>query len=209
TLTVATGGTGSGTVTSSPAGINCGSTCSGTYAASTVVTLTATAASGSTFSGWSGACSGTGACQGTMSPAQAVAASFPLTPVTHRLTVSKAGVGGGTIPSSPGGINCGPTCSATFAEGSVITLSATPATASMFSGWSGACSGTGACRVTLSADLSVVATFTPAPVTSFTLSVARAGTGSGSVTSKPTGINCGATCSASDPARAAGTLNAT
>ena len=59
-LTVSKGGTGSGTVTSSPAGINCGSTCSATYNSGTSVTLTAAAASGSTFGGWSGACSGTG-----------------------------------------------------------------------------------------------------------------------------------------------------
>jgi hypothetical protein len=78
TLTVATSGNGSGTVGSSPAGINCGATCSHAYATGTGVTLTATPASGSVFSGWSGACSGTGACNVTMSQARSVTATFTL-----------------------------------------------------------------------------------------------------------------------------------
>ena len=54
TLSLTKAGNGSGTVTSSPSGINCGSTCSASFTSSTIVTLTATAASGSTFSSWSG-----------------------------------------------------------------------------------------------------------------------------------------------------------
>ena len=79
TLTVAKAGTGSGTVTSSPAGINCGADCSEPYNSGTVVTLTPTAAAGSTFAGWSGACTGTGACQVTMNAAKSVTATFTLT----------------------------------------------------------------------------------------------------------------------------------
>jgi hypothetical protein len=79
-LTVTPAGTGSGTVTSSPAGINCGIDCSEAYAAGTEVTLTATAASGSTFSGWSGDCTGTGACKVTMSQARNVTATFAKQP---------------------------------------------------------------------------------------------------------------------------------
>jgi hypothetical protein len=78
TLTVATSGNGSGTVGSSPAGISCGATCSHAYATGTGVTLTATPASGSVFSGWSGACSGTGGCAVTMSQARSVTATFTL-----------------------------------------------------------------------------------------------------------------------------------
>lgn len=78
-LTVSRNGTGSGTVTSSPAGINCGSTCSANYATNTIVTLTATPAGGSTFAGWSGNCSGTGTCQVTMSAARSVTATFNTT----------------------------------------------------------------------------------------------------------------------------------
>jgi uncharacterized repeat protein (TIGR02543 family) len=69
--------TGSGTVISSPSGINCGSTCSASYASGTSVTLTATAASGYSFSGWGGACSGTSAtCTVSMTAARSVNATF-------------------------------------------------------------------------------------------------------------------------------------
>jgi trimeric autotransporter adhesin len=80
TLTVAKNGTGSGTVTSAPAGINCGATCSATFTSGTVVVLAATETSGSTFSGWSGACTNvTGACSVTMNETQAVTATFTAT----------------------------------------------------------------------------------------------------------------------------------
>jgi aryl-phospho-beta-D-glucosidase BglC (GH1 family) len=76
TLTVTKAGTGSGTVTSSPSGINCGSTCSGNYSSGTSVTLTATAASGSTFAGWGGACTGTATCTVSMTAVRSVTATF-------------------------------------------------------------------------------------------------------------------------------------
>jgi uncharacterized repeat protein (TIGR03803 family) len=75
-LTVTTAGTGSGSVSSSPSGIDCPSTCSANFASGTVVTLTQTANSGSTFAGWSGACTGTGSCQVTMSAAKTLTATF-------------------------------------------------------------------------------------------------------------------------------------
>jgi hypothetical protein len=75
------------------------------------------------------------------------------------LTVTKAGTRTGTVTSSPAGINCGTTCSANFASGSVVTLTAKASTGSTFAGWSGACSGTGTCKVTMTAAKSVAATF--------------------------------------------------
>lgn len=76
TLSVTRAGSGSGTVSSSPSGINCGSDCSESYASESQVTLTATASNGSTFTGWSGSCSGTGFCEVTMSSARSVTATF-------------------------------------------------------------------------------------------------------------------------------------
>ena len=99
-------------MTSTPAGINCGADCSEPYSPGTVVTLSQSATAGSTFAGWSGACTGTGACQVTMDVARSVTATFNLIPNT--LTVTKAGTGSGTVTSTPAGINCGADCSETY-----------------------------------------------------------------------------------------------
>jgi hypothetical protein len=197
-LAVFKDGTGTGTVTSSPAGINCGSTCTASFTNGTMVTLTPTASADSTFTGWSGACSGTGPCTVTMDQARSVTATFTLKP-THTLTVSKAGTGSGTVTSSPAGISCGATCSHAFPEDTVVTLTPTADAGSSFAGWSGACSGTGACTVTMDQARSVTATFNLIPVVplSYTLTVGKNGTGSGTVTSSPGAINCGAICSQS------------
>lgn len=77
------------------------------------------------------------------------------------LTVSKTGTGTGTITSSPIGIDCGTTCSASFVYPTMVTLTATPNPDSTFTGWSGeTCSGTGTCTVTMDAARSVSAAFT-------------------------------------------------
>ncbi|MBJ7347627.1 MAG: hypothetical protein JHC87_03525 [Thermoleophilaceae bacterium] len=188
-LTVSTVGTGD--VTSSTGAINCGLICTDEYAVGSTVTFTATAGTGYTFAGWSGAgCSGTDTCVVTVSAADSVTATF--TVISYLLTVSPAGAGTGTVTSTPAGINCGATCSNFFAIGSVLTLTASPAIGSTFSGWSGSgCSGTGICVVTMNSAMDVTATFVPA---AFALTVSRAGAGSGTVTSAPSGINCGATC---------------
>jgi CARDB protein/List-Bact-rpt repeat protein/centrosomal CEP192-like protein/fibronectin type III domain protein len=76
-LSVSRSGSGSGTVTSAPSGISCGSDCTQGYTAGTRVTLTARAASGSRFTGWSGGgCSGTGTCSVTVSSVMGVTATF-------------------------------------------------------------------------------------------------------------------------------------
>jgi hypothetical protein len=80
--------------------------------------------------------------------------------VTYALTVTKGGDGTGTVTSAPGGIACGSDCSEAFASGTSVTLSATADAGSSFSGWSGACSGSGPCAVTIDAAKSVTATFT-------------------------------------------------
>jgi len=151
--------TGSGTVISDPVGIDCGSDCSEDYASGTLVTLTATPAAGSSFGGWGGACSGTGICTVSMTAARNVTATFTASTTTYSLNVSKTGSGSGTVTSSPAGINCGSTCSASFASGTRINLTVTPASGSSFGGWSGDCSGTGACAVSMTSARNVTATF--------------------------------------------------
>ncbi len=99
-LTVNVAGTGSGTVTSSPAGIDCPSTCSANFAGGTQVTLTDAAAEGSSFGGWSGACTGLASCVVTMTAAKSVTATFDLgTSVIIRIPPG----GSTTATATPGG----------------------------------------------------------------------------------------------------------
>jgi Divergent InlB B-repeat domain len=151
--------TGAGVISSNPLGINCGTTCTANFGQGTTVSLTATAASGSSFSGWGGACSGTGACVVTMDAAKTVSANFVVSSTpTFALTVSKTG--NGTISSTPSGINCGSVCTGNYVQGTNVTLTATPVTGSSFGGWGGACSGTGStCTVSINAIKSVTASF--------------------------------------------------
>jgi uncharacterized repeat protein (TIGR01451 family) len=158
TLTVTEGGAGTGTVTSTPAGILCPSTCSASFASGTAVTLTPTATVGSTFAGWGGACSGSAACVVTLTAAESVTATFN-TSNTVALTITDAGTGTGTVTSAPAGVSCKPTCTANFASGTQVTLTQAASEGSVFAGWSGACSGTGACVVTMAAAETVTATF--------------------------------------------------
>ena len=230
TLTVYRSGKGAGAVTSTPSGINCGSTCVVPFFAETTITLTATPSPNSTFAGWSGACTGTGTCKVTLKDAASVTASFVLkqftvsasvpgghgkaTPASQNvnygstasitvtadagyhienitdngvakgvattytianvtaahtvaaaftnkylLTVYRSGKGGGAVTSTPSGINCGTSCVVPFTAGTTITLTATPFPNSTFAGWSGACTGTGTCKVTLKDATSVIASF--------------------------------------------------
>lgn len=164
-LTVEAAGAGLGAVTSSPTGIDCGSTCAADFNEGATLTLTATPASGSLFSGWEvGDCdevlgAGGKECKVQMSAAKTVKALFARQ--EFALTVSRAGAGSGTIGSAPVGIDCGSTCSHAFAVGTVVTLTASAASGSHFTGWSGGgCSGTGSCVVTVDAAMTVTATFT-------------------------------------------------
>jgi LmbE family N-acetylglucosaminyl deacetylase len=193
-LKVTRSGNGSGTVTSSPAGIECGSDCEESYEQGTKVTLSPSPTAGSEFKGWSGTCSGTGACEVTMSAAKSVGAEFALQ--RHALSVSKSGTGSGTVTSSPAGIECGVTCAANFDHGTLVKLTGTPAAGSKAVAWGGCDKVNGAdeCEVTMGAAKSVTATF---DLESHQLAVIAGGSGSGTVTSSPSGIECGSTCSAS------------
>jgi hypothetical protein len=160
-LTVFRTGAGTGTVTSNPAGINCGTDCSESFASGTVVTLTASAASDSTFAGWSGCDTVSGAtCTVTVSSGRTATAAFDLKRFVH--TVTKTGLvsGQGSVTSNPPGIDCGPDCAETYTSGTVVTLTASPSM--LFGGWSGCDSVSGTtCTVTVSSARSVTAGFVP------------------------------------------------
>lgn len=210
TATITVSVTGDGAVTSSPAGLDCGTACSATFELGTAVTLTATADARARFVRWSGACAGSGACTVTAGTGGAVAAEFtaacsdectagatacdaageracrdvdddpclewapaeacaageacvgPVCAPVATLTVSRAGPGSGTVSSTPGGIDCGADCAEAYPVGTMVTLTATPAADAAFAGWSGACTGRGACVVTLAAAAMVTATFSGA-----------------------------------------------
>jgi phospholipase C len=76
------------------------------------------------------------------------------------VTVTMSGGGSGIVMSAPSGIDCGPTCSATFQPGTQVTLTATAQTGFQFGGWSGACTGTGSCVVNPNNGATVTAVFT-------------------------------------------------
>jgi uncharacterized repeat protein (TIGR02543 family) len=155
--------TGSGTVTSSPAGIQCtagGVGCVANFAAG-AVTLNATPATGYMFEGWSGACTGTSTtCTLTLLAAEEVSAKFK---AKYVLSVYKTGTGTGTVVSvGTTGINCGSDCSEIYSTITSVTLKATVVltSANRFVGWTGACNTTSAyCTVNVNAVKSATAQF--------------------------------------------------
>ena len=177
------------------AGADCRGTCLTQAAAGTQMHLAAVADQGASFSGWSGACGGTGGCDFTLDADRSVAASFSRPPpppppsVSRRLTVVTEGPGG--VASSPSGIDCRApgTCSASFSDGTSVSLTATPAAGATFAGWGGACSGPGGCSLVLSADRQVFAHFDPPPPPPPPVILTVSVSGSGVVNGA--GINCG------------------
>lgn len=123
-----------------------------------------------------------------------VGAPTPPPPDARSLTVGLSG--NGVISSQPAGIRCGSECVADFADGTVVTLTATPGSRQQLTGWSGACTGSAlTCTVTMTEARTVQASFSASAATRFPLSVST--TGDGRVTSAPAGIDCGSTCTAS------------
>ena len=191
TLNVVKTGTGTGTITSVPAGIACGIHCSYEFSNTDVVTLTALADGESAFRGWEGCNAVDGAACGiTMTWDATITATFE-----HNITldVTKTGTGTGLIMSDPAGISCGDVCSNTYwpSEGTVVTLTATSDAGSTFAGWTGCGAATGnTYAITMTAAASVSAAFAH----DSTVLVIKNGSGTGKVTSAPPGIDCGATC---------------
>ena len=239
TLVVTKTGAGTGTILSTPSGINCGSACSATFSKGTIVTLTATAGHDSIFTGWSGGgCSGSDPCEVTMAGKSTVTANFvpslytvtasvfgghgSVSPSTQTVSYLASGsvnmtpdagyyvlsisdngksvpivnpyvinnvsanhnvlvrfttdynlgvavTGNGAVTSTPAGISCGATCTAPFRQGTKVNLVPVPANGFVFTGWTGACKGTGVCSVTMNSDKAVGATFAAGSCT-YTLS---------------------------------------
>ena len=192
-VSVTKAGTGSGTVVAGSGPINCGATCSGLYDEGTPVVLTATPAAHSTFTSWSGCDSSTAnQCTVDVEGVESVTATF--NKIQHNVSVTKAGTGSGTVVAGSGPINCGATCSGLYDEGTPVVLTATPAAHSTFTSWSGCDSSTAnQCTVDVEGVESVTATFTQIQ---HLVSVAKNGTGGGTVVAASGPVNCGATCSA-------------
>jgi hypothetical protein len=228
-LSVSKSGSGSGTITSGPSGINCGATCSYAFTSGTPVTLTATADTGSTFTGWSGgSCSGTGTCTVTMTAAMSVTANFsvaalpdliiesitplPANPqvneaitfsvvVKNQSQVDASGFYVDLFIDTPLPVDCSGVGQVydyvqTLAAGASQTL--TLSYGGFGTGGSHTVNGIADtnCYVsesTRSNNTKLINLTVSNP--SATLNVSKTGTGSGTITSSPTGINCGSTCS--------------
>ncbi len=124
----------------------------------TVLTLAATPDPGASFLRWTGACAAAGSsptCDVTALGAKTVSAVF-----TYPVAIELQGTGAGIVSSTPAGIDCGATCTASFPVDSTVDLAADADSASAFVGWSGGCGGIDpTCEVTVSAPIDVVATF--------------------------------------------------
>ena len=146
--------TGNGSINAGDKSISCGTACTGYYNAGTVVTLTANPGSGSVFMGWTGACAGSQAtCSLTVNGPTAAGATF-----AQVFTLSVGRSNPGTITGVPTGtdraINCGSNCSAKFAAGTTVTLTATPPAGKTFVSWTG--NGAGACTLSAVPTCSVI-----------------------------------------------------
>jgi uncharacterized repeat protein (TIGR02543 family) len=169
-----------GTVISDKGGINCGAICIQDYSNGSVVTLSATAATGYTFTGWSGDCTGISTCMVSMNANKKVTANFVQNPL-FLLSVTNQNMQGGRI--SGNGIECGTSCSKivngqviigaceiaticsqTLPSGTSVTLTATPANSVVsyeFAGWGGDCANSigSVCTLIVNAAKSVTANF--------------------------------------------------
>ena len=148
--------TGNGNVASADKLISCGNKCSATYNADAAVTLTASAGSGTVFTGWGGSCNGTqSTCVLSVTEQLNVNATF-----TPLVNVSVSRSGSGSISAAAAGIDCGKTCSSRVTQGTTAIFSAIPAVGQHFVNWSGACSGTvPTCGLTINGDTKVQANF--------------------------------------------------
>jgi sugar lactone lactonase YvrE len=180
TLNLTGAGTGNGSVSSSPFGINCNilsgvasGTCSAGYPGGTGVSLEEIPSPGYTFTGWSGACASAGGSQfcninTNVGTATNITASF-VPNASYTLTLTEVGNGTGSVTDNQSQISCSEagggvsgTCSGTYSSGTNVTLTANSTGNTTFVGWGGACASSGAsqlCNVTMNSALSASASF--------------------------------------------------
>ncbi len=198
-LSVARTGNGSGTVTSTPAGINCGSTCSVAFGSNQEVVLRANPDTSSAFISWIG-CNAVENPDGTdcrvkMTGAKSIVARF-----AKKYTLTTVVTGNGFISIQPGSYISSGGDSYSFISDTVVTLIATPDGDQIFKNWSGCDAVSGLiCTVTLSSNKTIKVTFEP-PIIKYNLNVSLQGTGAGlvlSIAPNDPVIDCGSSCSAS------------
>ncbi len=176
TYTLTANVTGNGSVTLDPQPVN------GRYEEGTVVTVTASANSGSQFDGWSGSVTGaTNPVTITMNGDKNITAAFSLIPVpTYTLTANVSGNGSVTLDPQP--------VNGRYEEGTVVTVTASANSGSQFDGWSGSVTGaTNPVTITMNGDKNITAAFSLIPVPTYTLTANV--TGNGSVTLDPQPVN--------------------
>lgn len=155
-LTVSLTGGGSGTVTSTPAGINCGTDCTESYAMGSTVHLHAFANPQNAFGGWTGACTGVGICAVTMDDVRNVTATFrPLSIVTveiQNIDTELFELFGTSVVTGPNNFRCTLTgtgthsCAIALPAGIPVTFVADPDVDDSFARWQGTvCNAPGDC----------------------------------------------------------------
>ncbi|MCG6553166.1 MAG: FG-GAP-like repeat-containing protein [Candidatus Magnetominusculus sp. LBB02] len=235
-LAISKSGDGSGMIQSYPPGMDCGSKCKDVYPQGAKVRLMPMPYQGSLFAGWSG-CDNNSTVGPSSSPPpnsnpnecvvnqlmsdQTVTAKFIKSANALMLNVNKAGDGGGQVMSNPPGMECGSICNGPYPNGAVTVLMAKADPLSSFVGWDGCDSDNGntgldnssnvsLCRVTMSADnKTVTAKFMKNTTPGITLGVHTAGSGTGTITSLPSGISCASACAATYDQYTLVTLTAT
>jgi Divergent InlB B-repeat domain len=201
-LTVTRSGSGSGSVTSDPAGIDCGIDCTELYPVNTAVDLNAAAEPGSQFLGFGGDCDANGGV--VMTGLRSCTATFAQVDGDPFLTVTKLGRGTGRVTSADGGIDCGADCEQLYPVTTPVDLGAVADPGSQFVGFGGDCDANGV--VVMTGSRSCTATFVQ--VQAAPLTVTKLGSGTGRVTSTPPGIDCGTDCTELYPVNTAVDLDA-
>ena len=161
---IVTFGEGSGSVRITPPsrGIRCYDDCEYLVNGGAVLNLGFSPDGNSTFAGWGGACSGLGGCTVTIDQAETLFAFFQ--PIEFTLATNVFGSGAGRVFSADSNVDCTGTCTGRIQLGTVLSLRAVPEAGSELQSWSGVCSGSGPCTVTMDGARAVSATSVPSLV---------------------------------------------